>query len=75
MMHTLDVAWKSAQVLGGGRGYDAAGSRRWRAWGGLALYQWVLAVNAKGGFGMWCWDVALRPEQVWDVLMKHGNEG
>ena len=36
MMHTLDVAWKSAQVLGGGRGYDAAGSRSWRACGGLA---------------------------------------
>jgi len=35
MMRTLDVAWKSAQVLGGGRHYDAAGSRRWRPCGGL----------------------------------------
>ena len=26
MMCTLDVAWKSAQVLGGARGYEAAGS-------------------------------------------------
>ena len=26
MMCTLDVAWKSAQVLGGARGYEAAGA-------------------------------------------------
>jgi len=28
MMCTLDVAWKSAQVSGGARGYEAAGFRR-----------------------------------------------
>jgi len=38
MMRTLDVARKSAQVLGGGRGYDAAWSPPYggRPCGGLS---------------------------------------
>jgi type III restriction enzyme len=35
-----------------------------------ALDTWVKAVNAKGGFGTWCWDVAFRPEQVHDILLR-----
>lgn len=37
-----------------------------------ALKLWVEAVNAKGGFGTWCWDVAFEPSQVQDVLHRHG---
>lgn len=33
-----------------------------------ALDAWVKGVNAKGGFGVWCWDVAFEPSQVHDVL-------
>jgi type III restriction enzyme len=51
------------------KGQDSEQNRAKRA----ALDQWVKAVNTKGGFGTWCWDVALRPEQVWDVVMKHGD--
>ncbi len=35
-----------------------------------ALDAWVKAVNAKGGFGKWCWTVALEPSQVHDVLRQ-----
>ena len=38
-----------------------------------ALNQWVEAVNAKGGFGPWCWDVAFMPAGVQDVLARHGD--
>ncbi len=38
-----------------------------------ALNQWVEAVNAKGGFGPWCWDVAFKPAQVQDILVRHGG--
>lgn len=37
-----------------------------------ALVQWVEAVNSKGGFGTWCWDVAFKPAEVHDILAKHG---
>jgi type III restriction enzyme len=37
-----------------------------------ALDLWVKAVNAKGGFGQWCWDVAFRPEHVYDIVEREG---
>lgn len=39
-----------------------------------ALRQWVVAVNAKGGFGSWCWDVAFQPAQVHDIVQRHSKE-
>jgi len=36
-----------------------------------ALALWVKAVNAKGGFGSWCWDVAFRPAEIQDILSRH----
>jgi len=36
-----------------------------------ALARWVQAVNAKGGFGIWCWDVAFEPAQVHDIVRRH----
>ncbi|MEH2539156.1 BPTD_3080 family restriction endonuclease [Bradyrhizobium sp. AZCC 1699] len=36
-----------------------------------ALAEWVGAVNAAGGFGTWCWDVAFEPPQVHDILARH----
>jgi hypothetical protein len=38
-----------------------------------ALKLWVDAVNAKGGFGTWCWDVAFEPAQVHDILRRQCN--
>lgn len=35
-----------------------------------ALDAWVQAVNAKGGFGLWCWDVAYQPGQLRDILAR-----
>lgn len=37
-----------------------------------ALKLWVNALNAKGGFGAWCWDVAFKPAAVHDILARHG---
>jgi type III restriction enzyme len=39
-----------------------------------ALVQWVAAVNAKGGFGRWAFDVAFQPSQVQDILARHSGE-
>lgn len=36
-----------------------------------ALVLWVKAVNAKGGFGSWCWDVAFKPAEIQDILSRH----
>lgn len=36
-----------------------------------ALDLWVRGVNAHGGFGVWCWDVAFEMAQVRDILAKH----
>ena len=33
-----------------------------------ALDVWVKGVNAKGGFGLWCWDVVFEMAQIQDVL-------
>ncbi len=35
-----------------------------------ALDSWVRAINAKGGFGLWAWDVAFEPGMIQDVLTK-----
>jgi type III restriction enzyme len=35
-----------------------------------ALDAWVQAVNTKGGFGLWCWDVAYQPGQLRDILAR-----
>lgn len=36
-----------------------------------ALDFWVQCVNTKGGFGVWCCDVAFVPAQLQDILAKH----
>ena len=33
----------------------------------------VKAVNAKGGFGVWCWDVAFAPAHIHDLLARHAG--
>ncbi len=38
-----------------------------------ALALWVQAVNAKGGFGSRRWDVAFKPAEIHDILVRHGN--
>jgi len=38
-----------------------------------ALDVWVKGVNAKGGFGVWCWDAAFEPAKVHDILAGHGG--
>ncbi len=30
------------------------------------------AINAKGDFGTWCWDVAFEPVQGHDIIRRHG---
>lgn len=49
------------------KGEDSAQNRAKRD----ALNQWVDAVNVKGGFGPWCWDVAFAPAEVQDILARH----
>ncbi len=49
------------------KGEDTEQNRAKRA----ALDAWVKAVNAKGGFGRWCWDVAFQPAQMQDVIQRH----
>jgi len=40
----------------------------------IALDQWVRAVNARGGFGTWCWDVVMgEPARIDDVLSHHAS--
>lgn len=51
------------------KGQDSEQNRAKRA----ALDLWVKAVNAKGGFGTWCADVAFQPAQVWDKLAQWGG--
>jgi type III restriction enzyme len=50
------------------KGEDSEQNRAKRS----ALDAWVKGVNAKGGFGVWCWDVAFQPAQIHDVVQKHG---
>lgn len=51
------------------KGEDSEQNRAKRA----ALDAWVKGVNAKGGFGVRCWDVAFQPAQIQDILTKHGR--
>ncbi len=51
------------------KGEDSEQNRAKRA----ALDAWVKAVNAKGGFGRWCWDVAFQPAQIQDILQRHNT--
>jgi type III restriction enzyme len=39
----------------------------------VALEVWVQAVNAKGGFGLWCCDVAFDPAKIKDILLRHAT--
>jgi len=50
------------------KGQDSEQDRAKRA----ALATWVSAVNLKGGFGVWCCDVAFQPAEVHDILVKFG---
>ena len=36
-----------------------------------ALKQWIQAVNERGGFGVWCCDVAFVPAQMQDIVARH----
>lgn len=38
-----------------------------------ALNEWVQAINVAGGFGQWTWDVAFSPDEVQDILDRHGK--
>jgi len=38
-----------------------------------ALSAWVEGVNQKGGFGVWCCDVAFELAQIEDALQRHAN--
>lgn len=49
------------------KGQDKEQNRAKRA----ALDMWVKAVNAKGGFGVWAWDVALEPAKIRDIIAHH----
>ena len=49
------------------KGEDSEQNRAKRA----ALDAWVNAVNAKGGFGVWCADVAFKPHEMADILARH----
>lgn len=48
------------------KGEDDPQNRAKRA----ALDAWVTAVNAKGGFGAWCADVAFAPAAIQDILRR-----
>jgi type III restriction enzyme len=48
------------------KGEDSTQNRAKRA----ALDGWVKAVNTKGGFGIWAWDVIFQPAQIQDVIKK-----
>ena len=40
----------------------------------MALDAWVRAVNSRGGFGTWCWDVVkAEPSKIHDVITHHAE--
>ncbi len=39
-----------------------------------AMRAWVVGVNTKGGFGVWCCDVAYEMAKLQDILHLHGGE-
>jgi len=49
------------------KGEDSPQNRAKRS----ALDAWVIAVNQKGGFGVWAADVAFEPAQIQDILARH----
>ena len=51
------------------KGEDSEQNRAKRS----ALDAWVKGVNAKGGFGVWCWDVAFKEAQIYDIIQKHSD--
>lgn len=51
------------------KGEDSDQNRAKRA----ALEVWVKGVNQKGGFGVWCYDVAFDPAQVDRIIADHGT--
>ena len=52
------------------KGEDSEQNRHKR----MALDAWVRAVNARGGFGTWCWDVVKEePSRVHDVVLHHAR--
>lgn len=54
------------------KGQDSEQNRAKR----LALNAWVQAVNGRGGFGMWCWDVVKgEPARLDDVITHHAQSG
>ena len=53
------------------KGEDSEQNRAKRS----ALDAWVKGVNAKGGFGVWCWDVAFKESQIHDIIEKYEREG
>jgi hypothetical protein len=32
----------------------------------------VLVVDAKGGFGSWCWNLAFKQAEAHDIVARHG---
>ncbi|WP_322994360.1 BPTD_3080 family restriction endonuclease [Castellaniella sp.] len=52
------------------KGEDSEQNRKKR----LALNAWVRAVNERGGFGVWCWDVVMgEPARMDDVIGHHAG--
>jgi type III restriction enzyme len=51
------------------KGEDSEQNRAKRA----ALDAWVQGVNAKGGFGVWAWDVAFEAAEIQDILVRHSS--
>lgn len=51
------------------KGQDSEQNKAKRA----ALDIWVEGVNAKGGFGTWCWDVAFDMNLIQDILDRHAD--
>ena len=51
------------------KGEDSEQNRAKRS----ALDAWVKGVNAKGGFGIWCWDVAFKEAQIQDIIERHAG--
>ena len=51
------------------KGEDSEQDRAKRA----ALDAWVKGVNARGGFGVWCADVAFQPAEIQDIVQRHAG--
>jgi type III restriction enzyme len=39
-----------------------------------ALSEWTQAVNGHAGFGLWACDVAFKPAEIMDIVLKHAKE-